>query len=125
MKARKSYTVSQLVGMKIEQVVAAIGQMLDSLFAAINRVSVGPLVAGQQAGQMDGVFLVAAFTGTVNQTFAHSLARAPVFFVEVFAVLTPAETAGTYGEVQLIAATSTTVTLRCQTSGKTARLILF
>ena len=125
MKARKNFTVSQLAGMDPAAAIIALGSMVDLLFEAVNRVSIGPIVAGSQPGQMDAVWLFAVFTGTGNQTLPHALARVPQFVIEAMPVLAPGETAGVFGEVQMIAATATTVTLRCQTAGKTARLLVF
>jgi len=124
-RAKKLFTVDQLAQLPTDKAIHAIGQMLDTLFASVNAVTPGPVAIGTKAGQLDGVWLTGTFTGTVDQTFAHTLGRAPKYLLEAMALLAPGETAGVYGEIQMTGATATAVTLRCQTSGKVFRVILF
>lgn len=126
MRARQLYQVTQLIGLAVEQAIRSIGQMLDQLFRSVNAISFGDAVTtSEKAGQIDGVFLVVTFTSAANLVFTHSLGRAPIFFIELGAKLDANETVGTFGEVVMVASTATTVTLRCQTSGKKVRMILF
>lgn len=128
-KAVRKYSISQLVSDgsigSLRVALEAAGVMIDELIDAVNSLSIGSVTDAKRVGQIDGVWLVAVFAAAAtSQTFTHNLGRMPVGFIEAKGLPGTGESI-LNGEVILVTATETTITMQCETSGKTARLILF
>lgn len=133
MRARKTYTISQLLELSIDRAIQAVGTMLDSAVDAANSVSLKPSIVNildatahnMRPAQIDGVYVVQTLGGAgVATRVGHNLNRVPIGFFEVKTVPGPAETQ-VDGEVRMISADITTVVLQCAGANKTVRLILF